>query len=76
MVAGSFASTYYGEPRTTHDIDVVMSPNVRGLLAVTGLRGATSFNTVVVATELGNPGVRHAEEHFFPGPRPEVRWRP
>lgn len=26
MLAGSFASTYYGDPRTTHDIDIVVSP--------------------------------------------------
>lgn len=38
MVAGSFASTYHGSPRTTHDIDVVIAPTrpaldrfVRGL---------------------------------------------
>lgn len=27
MVAGSFASTYHGVPRTTNDIDIVISPN-------------------------------------------------
>lgn len=26
MLAGSFASTYHGSPRTTHDIDVVIAP--------------------------------------------------
>jgi len=26
MLAGSFASTWHGSPRTTHDIDVVISP--------------------------------------------------
>jgi hypothetical protein len=26
MVAGSFASTYHGEPRTTQDIDIVIDP--------------------------------------------------
>ena len=38
MLAGSFASTYHGSPRTTHDIDVVIAPTrpllnrfVRGL---------------------------------------------
>lgn len=38
MVAGSFASTYHGEPRATHDIDLVIDPSreqiqrfVRGL---------------------------------------------
>ena len=27
MVAGSFASTFHGEPRTTHDVDVVIDPS-------------------------------------------------
>jgi hypothetical protein len=27
MIAGSFASTYYGVPRTTHDIDIVFDPS-------------------------------------------------
>lgn len=27
MVAGSFASTYHGSPRTTHDVDVVIAPS-------------------------------------------------
>jgi hypothetical protein len=27
MLAGSFASTYHGSPRTTHDIDVVIAPS-------------------------------------------------
>lgn len=26
MVAGSFASTYHGVPRTTNDIDIVIAP--------------------------------------------------
>jgi hypothetical protein len=26
MVAGSFASTYYGVPRATHDVDIVIDP--------------------------------------------------
>ncbi len=27
MLAGSFASTYHGDPRTTHDIDLVIDPD-------------------------------------------------
>lgn len=27
MVVGSFASTFHGEPRTTHDLDLVIDPN-------------------------------------------------
>jgi len=36
MVAGSFASTYYGEPRTTHDIDIVIAPSRRTLRLLLG----------------------------------------
>ncbi len=32
MVAGSFASTYHGEPRMTHDIDLVIDPSAPALL--------------------------------------------
>jgi len=31
MVAGSFASTYHGVPRTTHDIDIVVEPTFSSL---------------------------------------------
>jgi hypothetical protein len=31
MVAGSFASTFHGEPRTTHDIDLVIDPSREAL---------------------------------------------
>lgn len=31
MVAGSFASTYHGEPRTTNDIDLVIDPEPAAL---------------------------------------------
>ncbi len=36
MVVGSFASTYYGEPRTTRDLDLVIDPSssqLEGLLS-------------------------------------------
>jgi hypothetical protein len=33
MVAGSFASTFHGTPRTTQDIDLVVDPTVRSLNA-------------------------------------------
>jgi hypothetical protein len=32
MVAGSLASTYHGEPRATHDIDLVIDPSREALL--------------------------------------------
>lgn len=31
MLAGSFASTYYGDPRTTNDIDLVIDPSREAL---------------------------------------------
>jgi len=31
MLAGSFASTYHGDPRTTNDIDLVVDPSREGL---------------------------------------------
>jgi hypothetical protein len=31
MLAGSFASSYHGDPRTTHDIDLVIDPNRNNL---------------------------------------------
>jgi hypothetical protein len=31
MLAGSFASSYHGDPRTTHDIDLVIDPNRNSL---------------------------------------------
>lgn len=31
MIAGSFASTYHGVPRTTHDIDIVVDPTLASL---------------------------------------------
>ena len=34
MVAGSFASTYHGVPRSTQDVDVVIDPNPSGLTAL------------------------------------------
>ena len=33
MVAGSFASTYHGVPRATHDIDLVIAPTFAALTA-------------------------------------------
>ena len=31
MLAGSFASAYHGQPRTTHDIDIVIDPTAEAL---------------------------------------------
>lgn len=43
MLAGAFASTYHGDPRTTNDIDVVIDPSRDALDAlVRGLDPARS----------------------------------
>jgi hypothetical protein len=34
MIAGSFASTFYGEPRTTRDVDIVIHADERGIRAL------------------------------------------
>jgi len=34
MLTGSFASTFYGPPRSTHDIDLVVDPSARSLDAL------------------------------------------
>ena len=34
MLTGSFASAFYGAPRTTHDIDIVIAPTLGSLLAL------------------------------------------
>ena len=31
MIVGSFASTIHGEPRTTHDLDIVIDPSPASL---------------------------------------------
>jgi hypothetical protein len=41
MVAGSFASTFHGVPRTTHDIDVVEDLTFSGLTKLLAVAGAT-----------------------------------
>lgn len=34
MLAGSFASSFHGDPRTTHDIDLVIAPTRESLVAL------------------------------------------
>jgi hypothetical protein len=44
MLAGSFASTYHGTPRTTRDIDLVIDPTIAGLRDfVTSLRRSVFY---------------------------------
>jgi len=43
MVAGSFASTYYGVPRTTHDIDLVIDPSRAALDAFLETLGTDDY---------------------------------
>lgn len=38
MVTGSIASVYFGEPRSTQDIDIVIDPTARPVSAVPGRR--------------------------------------
>lgn len=37
MVAGSFASTYHGVPRSTHDVDIIIDPTGASLAALLAL---------------------------------------
>lgn len=43
MVAGSFASTLHGEPRTTHDLDLVIDPSAEALLALVAALEAEGY---------------------------------
>ena len=50
MITGSFASTLHGEPRTTHDLDVVIDPSRAALTTlVAGLAAAAFYGMVAVA---------------------------
>lgn len=52
MVAGSFASTYHGEPRATHDIDLVIDPSREQLQRLArGLDPAQYYVSVEAAEE-------------------------
>ena len=56
MLAGSFASTYHGTPRTTQDIDLVIDPTPDGLerfvasLSPDEFYVSTQFNVIDVLT--------------------------
>ena len=55
MLAGSFASTYYGDPRTTHDIDFVIAPTKTQLLdLVAGLDSDRYYVSDIAAVEAWN----------------------
>lgn len=43
MVAGSFASTFHGSPRTTHDLDVVIDPTSAQLATFVASLPETDF---------------------------------
>lgn len=52
MIAGSFASTYHGEPRTTHDIDIVIDGSLSGVEAfVSSLDADTTYCDIDVARD-------------------------
>ncbi len=44
MVAGSFASSFHGMPRSTHDLDVVVDPTRETLLSMLRLLLATEYD--------------------------------
>jgi hypothetical protein len=43
MLTGSFASSYYGVPRTTQDIDIVVAPTTNQLRTLVHLLGADEY---------------------------------
>ncbi len=52
MIAGSFASTYHGEPRTTHDIDIVIDGSLAALeVFVSALDPNTTYCDIDVARD-------------------------
>lgn len=52
MLAGSFASTFHGEPRTTHDIDLVVDPSREALMRfVSGLDRTRFYASPEAASE-------------------------
>lgn len=51
MLAGSFASTHHGVPRTTHDIDLVIDPSREGLRALVQHLLAAEFYVSEAAVE-------------------------
>ncbi len=52
MLAGSFASTFYGDPRTTHDIDMVVAPTQKQLRnLVEGLDPDRFYVSEIAVTE-------------------------
>jgi len=52
MIAGSFASTYHGTPRTTHDVDVVIDPSPAALeLLVDELKASAFYVDVATARQ-------------------------
>ncbi len=56
MLAGSFASTYYGDPRTTHDIDLVVAPTQEQLRdLVAGLDPDRFYISEIAATRAASP---------------------
>ena len=56
MLAGSFASTYYGDPRTTHDIDLVVAPTQEQLRnLVEGLDPDRFYISEIAATRAASP---------------------
>ena len=59
MVVGSFASTYHGPPRTTHDIDVVVELSETSL---TQLLGAIDRDDFYIADDTSRSALINADQ--------------
>jgi len=59
LLTGSFVSSLQGEPRATHDIDLVIEVDMRAIDALTGAFGAPRYylDAVAARTALGESGM-------------------
>ncbi len=64
MVAGSFASTYHGEPRTTQDIDIVIDGDRAAIESfVTSLEAGSYYCDLDVALDATSPRFLQCQRH-------------
>lgn len=59
MVAGSFASTYHGVPRTTQDIDIVIAPT---LASLTAFLASLPEDDYYVDSDVARDALRHRSQ--------------
>ena len=81
MVSGSLASIYYGEPRLTMDVDLVVHLDANGAAILAGLFAPENYNvppSEVLAVEIARPTRAHfnvihfasgQKADFYPSPR-------